>query len=221
LVHDCPGVHAFPQAPQLLLSLDVFTQNAPQAVVPGGHTVLWHWPLKQFALAPHARPHAPQLLLSNDVFTQALPPSAAGQLVRPAKQAHAPLEQVVPGEHVLPHEPQLKLSLDVFTHTGNGKLSTVQAVRPSGHDEAEQVPEEHVCPEPHATPHPPQLLGSFDVFTQVVAPPSGVHAVKPAGHVHGGSFVSADCVFDDLFPEHDARVIALMTATIANSGERQ
>jgi hypothetical protein len=222
LVQVCPNEHAFPHAPQLLGSDDVNTQAPPQAVDPGGHTTLWHRPAKHVSLAAHARPHEPQLFSSKSVFTQALPPSV-GQLVSPAKQLHAPLEQNCPIEHALPHEPQLLLSIAVFVHTGFGNPSTVQAVRPSGHVAAEQVPEEHVCPEAHATPHPPQLLGSLDVFTQLAAPPSRVQRVRPSAqkHVGGGSFVSADCVFAVLFPPHDARVIALMTATIANSGERQ
>src|SRR5436190_1699475 len=61
--HESGDVQAWPQAPQLLLSVPVFVQAQPQKVDPGPHT-LTHWPPLHAEPAPQTWPHEPQLLLS-------------------------------------------------------------------------------------------------------------------------------------------------------------
>ena len=83
-----------PQAPQLALSVCVFTQTAampaPQEVWPEGH---WHAPATQVRPAPHALPQAPQLALSVCVSTQ-LPLIPMPQKSRPEGHAQEPAVQV-------------------------------------------------------------------------------------------------------------------------------
>lgn len=66
-------VHAWPQAPQLLLSFCSLTQALPQSVV-GDVQVHCPLPLQVWPVG-HVWPHAPQLLLSVDSSTQVLPHS--------------------------------------------------------------------------------------------------------------------------------------------------
>jgi hypothetical protein len=56
-----------PQAPQLLLSVEVATQRPAQSVVPLGH---WHRPAEHTCPPVHTIPQAPQLLGSELTSTQ-------------------------------------------------------------------------------------------------------------------------------------------------------
>jgi hypothetical protein len=121
LSHTWPAAHAFPQAPQLDVSLVVSVQALPQQESPAAqhtplhvmpahppHTPLLHvWPVR------HAFPQVPQLLGSVFRFLQVFPlqsvrPVAHAQLWPPALQ-HAAFEHEPQGP--LPHAPQLFLSV--------------------------------------------------------------------------------------------------------------
>lgn len=62
--------HAFPQAPQFVLSLDVATHDVPHDVRPTAHAD-WQDPFAQTRPAPHACPHEPQFCGSLVESTQA------------------------------------------------------------------------------------------------------------------------------------------------------
>ena len=73
-LQTCPAAQAFPQAPQLALSVRLLTQMPPHGVAPIGH-VSWQVPATQSIEVPHARPHPPQLAGSVWVLAQLLPQS--------------------------------------------------------------------------------------------------------------------------------------------------
>jgi len=81
LLQLAPPAQIFPQVPQLLLSVEVFTQEPPQKVWPMEQTD-WQVPLVQLEPAPQTLPQVPQLLLSVLGFTQTPP-----QRLWPAGQA--------------------------------------------------------------------------------------------------------------------------------------
>jgi hypothetical protein len=141
---EVPG-HTVPQAPQLLLSVAVFTHAPPHEVVPAGQAQA---PAAQLVPPVQALPQAPQLALSVDVSTQAPP-----QAVVPAGQVHTPATQDLPPVQALPQAPQLALSVDVFTQ------AAPHLVWPAGQPPL-QTPAVQVVPVGHTWPQAPQFLES-------------------------------------------------------------
>jgi hypothetical protein len=95
-----PVAQAFPQEPQLLVSVWVLVQVPPQ-FCSGDEQVALQLPLTQYCPFPHVLPHDPQLLASVCVLVQ-LPP----QLVSPATQPQTEFSQT-PLAQKLPQLPQL------------------------------------------------------------------------------------------------------------------
>jgi hypothetical protein len=110
-----PG-HTVPHAPQLLVSLLVSTQPAPQRISGKLHWKVQLPPL-QTAVAlsggVQALPHFPQLDVALDVSTQEPP-----QLVRaPQSALQVPALQTVPAAQAVPHALQCSESELRSTHT--------------------------------------------------------------------------------------------------------
>lgn len=104
--HLVPLGHAFPQVPQLLLSVWVFVQTPLHIVSSTGNRLHLQDPMEQNEPPVHACPHAPQLLLSLAVLRHTPP-----QLVLPVPlgQAQTPAWQDVPLGQITPQLPQLLL----------------------------------------------------------------------------------------------------------------
>lgn len=122
-----------PHAPQLSLSVAMFTHvvpPSPQSPNPVAHA---HCPPLHTMLASHAWPQAPQWFASVWVLVQTLL-----QRLSPLAQPQVPLSQAsYPFVQGVPQRPQLRGSLVVSVH------SPLQQDAP-----------------PHVSPQPPQLFGS-------------------------------------------------------------
>jgi hypothetical protein len=106
-------VHTFPHAPQLLRSVDSFTQAPPPALaqnVSPAVVQLSQLPVSQANPLAQRVPQPPQLLLSVCKFTHAVG-LAAGQGVRPVEHPQTPALQLRGAVQVLLQAPQLALSV--------------------------------------------------------------------------------------------------------------
>jgi hypothetical protein len=157
---------AWPQLPQLFLSLCVLTQALPQAVNPASQELpqapFWQVAVP-FAGAVQALPQAPQSAGSDLRSMHALP-----HLLKPAAhdKPHDPALHVgvawAAAGHTFPQVPQLPVSVWVTTH------EPLQLVVPEG-QVVPHVPPAQTWFAPQAWPQDPQLLLSLCSFTQ--APP--------------------------------------------------
>lgn len=165
-MQNWPPVHAFPHAPQFLLSVPNTLVHVPlQFFFPVGH---WHDPLTQLVPPVHWTPHFPQLLLSLLVSVH-VPEQASW----PVGQAQVPELQIAPlAEQAFVQEPQWLASLLVSTH------APPQFVLPPEQFNA-QLPLEQTSLLAQAFVQEPQWEGSDFVSTQV--PPQ---SVLPVGHAH-------------------------------------
>ena len=154
------ALHTLPHAPQLLGSLAVIAQNAPQHCVPPGHGVPpphsgTHNPAEHARPAPHARPHAPQFARSvcrslSQPFI-ARPSQSPNPRAQFATTQRALTHAAAPfaiGLHAMPQPPQLFGSLPV------GVQAEAQHVRPAPQSVLVQpvgthAPAEHASSAPH------------------------------------------------------------------------
>jgi hypothetical protein len=95
----CPIAQTRPHAPQLLLSVCVFTQVPEQLVCPALHIIVEgrHVPAVHVCPAGQTLPQAPQLLTSVWVLTQRPPHSVSAPVHIGA--AHVPIVQTKPAAH--------------------------------------------------------------------------------------------------------------------------
>jgi hypothetical protein len=84
LEHCSLSAHAWPQPPQLELSVSKFTQDFPHAAS-GPAQLVAQAPFEQTWFEVQATPHAPQFAGSSDRTTQRLP-----HFVRPGPQVQLP-----------------------------------------------------------------------------------------------------------------------------------
>ena len=178
-VHVLPPVHAFPHAPQLVLS-DVRSTHPPaQAESPVVHVAVQTPEVQSGMLPLQAVPHLPQLaaLVVKSTHLPLHNVVPAGQTHVPALEASVAVELVqnVPPVHLVPHMPQLALSELRSTH------APLQLVVPATQPAELHMLFEQVCVFPQALPHTPQLPGSLAVVTQ--ATPASVQDIWPAGQV--------------------------------------
>ena len=89
-LHTWPPAQAWPQRPQLALSVCTFTQVPLHAVAPPGHES-WHVPLVQSIDAPQALPQAPQFAVSLRVSTQVAPHRVADPVQAMSAPASIPV----------------------------------------------------------------------------------------------------------------------------------
>jgi hypothetical protein len=176
--------HLFPQAPQLLLSVDSETQTFPQSAVVGVHGLL-QLPFEQTEFT-HLIPQPPQLLLSVSSLTHALPQIVMPAVVQLEAQRPLPLQfETAPAtmvEHLFPQVPQLLLSVSSLTH------AVPQTVAPGVAQLTMQAPALQVVTAPvtvveHLSPQAPQLAGSLVRSTHakpvIIDDP---HSVWPGPH---------------------------------------
>jgi hypothetical protein len=143
--HDRPPEHTELQEPQLALSVEVFTQSCPQAIVPGRHCVA-HAPARQSWPAEQVWPHVPQLAgsASRSAHVEA-------QAVWVPGHTQWPAGQTKPGMQLVPQLPQLARSVWMSTQIppqGNWLRGHLQ------------LPPTQAVPPVQVTPHEPQLPGS-------------------------------------------------------------
>jgi hypothetical protein len=158
-------VQTFPQLPQLLGSLFVFTQAPPQRACWVGQPTLEQAPATQASPAPHLVPQAPQFWKLVCVSMHRPPQSDC-----PTSQVHVPALQICPPPQTVPHPPQFEASLFVSTQLA------LHSVRPVAHP-AVHLPALQTWFEPQAVPQVPQFFASAPRSTQ--AP---LQAVVPASH---------------------------------------
>jgi hypothetical protein len=110
----CAAAHAFPHAPQFMMSALVSRHIPPQSIVAVGHV---QTPATQLCIGAHAVPHAPQFIESVWMSVHTGEPPAGVHTIRGALQvsAHEPLSQNIPPAQTVPHAPQLFGSLRVST----------------------------------------------------------------------------------------------------------
>ncbi len=161
---NVPPAQNTPHAPQLNVSVCVFTHRPKQSVWPAGHAA--QDPAMQAWPAGQTTPHMPQLLTS--LATVRHTPL---QLSCPAGQTHTPAEHVMPAMQNRPHAPQLIESVAVLTH----RLK--QFVCPAGH--VTQLPVAQTWVAAHAVPQLPQFDGSVCVNAQ-----RPLHTTAPEKHEH-------------------------------------
>lgn len=159
-----PGAHAWPQAPQLAGSDEVFTQEPPQTDWPAGQAQA---PAEHVAPEAQAFAQPPQLAGSVAVLTQ-----APLQDDVPGGHAQEPFTQEAPPAQAIPHPPQLAAFVVVSTH------APLQFFV-GGLQEPEQTPALQTSFRGHTLPHVPQFFGSDFTSTQ---PPQAL--AVPAGHPH-------------------------------------
>jgi hypothetical protein len=165
-VQRSPGAQTLPHAPQLVGSIDVFTQ----AVVPSnGHDMVPDGQVKPASKGG---------------------PASMGRPASKGAPVHLPLVHSCPKAQTVPHAPQLVGSTDVFTQAvvpSNGHdVVPVGHVKPASMGVPVHLPLEQSCPKAQTVPHAPQLVGSIDVLVQMVVPSNG-HAVVLGGHVKPAS----------------------------------
>ena len=181
LAHVAPPLHTLPHAPQLALSLVVFTHAPPGHCVgvAGPHVVEQTPPEQTHCVAPGGSgcavqlcAHVPQLFTSDARLTQRPLQSAW-----PAGHAHMPFEHCWPCAHVVAHAPQWSVSLVKSTHA---PLQFVSVAPPSVAQVSAHAPLEQTGAVTGQTlPQPPQLVGELCVDVQ-----TPLQSVPPFGHRH-------------------------------------
>jgi hypothetical protein len=148
--HVAPIGQVFPQPPQLLRSVWVFTQVPPQQACPG---------------ASHGTP--PQVQVP---FTQVSP---AAQVTPPQPPLQVPATQVSPAAQAWPQDPQFAGSFEVSSHVETP--FAVQQSYPPGHPANSQSV--HFLftqlPDGQTFPQSPQFAGSVEVSRHVPPQQSG------------------------------------------------
>src|SRR4051812_41820647 len=168
------AAHATPQAPQLRLFDESWTQLLPHSARPTGHPQIaleQTWPL------PHAVAQVPQCFASLVRSAQLPLQSVNPWLHMLPTGVHWPATHGTPTPHTVPQAPQFFGSLFLSTQ----KLPHLVLPPPQV---TEQTPAEQTWLALHVVPQAPQFLGSLLLSTQrlphLVLPPPQVRAHTPA-----------------------------------------